>query len=353
MNVSSLGNGLDGSFTIPRLYTDNDDIAGTQINDYFVYRRRNGFRPAFRNNAFNDGEVVEAIQFDPILDPYWESNTTEGIKVFTDAIDVIKDTTNGGVEISGGTVSLETEPDSTGLPHDHNTIYRRIELADNEQLVRGTKTAYGGRSSKFSRVFDLDNPVQGNLAVLNETIGMVLLLRDHTFKGAGAEATTILGYNIGDNIFKLDVAGARQLQMDVVGNAGGDGIVVEDGSDGSGVLILANSSWNVDSLDLQIPANILASTITTVGNQEYEGDTNVQSSTLTTPTGDIMFDKVEQATGTTIDLDAGTLTVIGDATFIAESSIDVTTVAMGTSFLLNDSIMVTDFITGGALSLHG
>ena len=217
VNVSSLGNGLDGSFTIPRLYTDNDDISGTQINDYFVYRRRNGFRPAFRNIAFNDGEVVEAIQFDPILDPYWESNTTEGIKVFTDAIDGVK-TGNAAPIVSTGTVSLTTTGSTTGLPNNHNTIYRRMELADNEQLVTGTKTSYGGRASKFSRVFDLDNPVQGNLAVLNETIGMTLGLRDDTLKGTGAEATTINGYNVGDNIFELDVVGARQLQMDVVGN---------------------------------------------------------------------------------------------------------------------------------------
>ena len=347
VNVSSLGNG-DGTFTIPRLYTDNNDIAGSQLNDWFVYRRRNGFRPAFRNIAFNDSEVVEAIQFDPILDPYWESNTTEGIKVFTDAIDAIK-TGNAAPLVSTGTVSFITTSSSTGLPNNHNTIYRRMELADNEQLVTGTKTAYGGRASKFSRVFDLDNPVQGNLAVLNETIGMTFGLRNDTLKGTGAEATTILGYNVGDNVFELDVVGARQLQMDVVGNSGGDGIVVTNG--GSGVLILANSNWNADSLDLQVPANILATTITTVGNQEYEGDTNLQSSTLTTAAGDVTFDAVEQATATTIDLDAGTLTVVGNATFIAESSIDVDTVAMGTSFLLNDSIMITNFITGGALSM--
>ena len=347
VNVSSLGNG-DGTFTIPRLYTDNDDIAGTQINDYFVYRRRNGFRPAFRNIAFNDGEVVEAIQFDPILDPYWESNTTEGIKVFTDAIDGVK-TGNPAPIVSTGTVSLTTTGSTTGLPNNHNTIYRRMELADNEQLVTGTKTAYGGRASKFSRVFDLDNPVQGNLAVLNETIGMTLGLRDDTLKGTGAEATTINGYNVGDNIFELDVVGARQLQMDVVGNSGGAGISVTNG--GSGVLILANSDWNAEKVDVKVPANILATTITTVGNQEYEGDANVQSSTLTTPTGDITFDKVEEATASTIDLDAGTLTVVGDATFIAQSSIDVDTVAMGTSFLLNNSTMITNFITGGALSM--
>ena len=348
VNVSSLGNGLDGSFTIPRLYTDNDDISGTQINDYFVYRRRNGFRPAFRNIAFNDGEVVEAIQFDPILDPYWESNTVEGIKVFTEDIDGVK-TGNPAPIVSTGTVSLITTGSTTGLPNNHNTIYRRIELADNEQLVTGTKTSYGGRSSKFSRVFDLDNPVQGNLAVLNETIGMTLGLRNDTLKGTGAEATTINGYNVGDNIFELDVVGARQLQMDVVGNSGGAGISVTNG--GSGVLILANSDWNAEKVDVKVPANILATTITTVGNQEYEGDANVQSSTLTTPTGDITFDKVEEATASTIDLDAGTLTVVGDATFIAQSSIDVDTVAMGTSFLLNNSTMITNFITGGALSM--
>ena len=347
VNVSSLDN-IPSNFTIPRLYTDNNDIAGSQINDYFVYRRRNGFRPAFRNIPFNDGEVVEAIQFDPILDPYWESNTVEGIKVFTDAIDGVK-TGNSAPLVSGGTVSLITTSSNTGLPNNHNTIYRRIELADNEQLVTGTKASYSGRASKFSRVFDLDNPVQGNLAVLNETIGMTFGLRDNTFKGTGTEAQTINGYNVGDNIFTLDVAGLRTLQMDVVGNAGGDGIVVTDG--GSGVLTLSNSDWNADSVDVKVPTNIFSTTITTVGNQEYEGDTNLQSSTLTTAAGNVTFDAVEQATATTIDLDAGTLTVVGNATFIAASSIDVDTVTMGTSFLLNDSVMITNFITGGALSM--
>ena len=347
VNVSSLGNG-DGTFTIPRLHTDNNDIAGSQLDDWFVYRRRNGFRPAFRNNAFNDGEIVEAVQFDPILDPYWESNTVEGIKVFTDAIDGVK-TGNSAPLVSTGTVSFITTGSTTGLPNNHNTVYRRIELADNEQLVTGTKTSYSGRASKFSRVFDLDNPVQGNLAVLNETIGMTFGLRNDTLKGTGAEATTITGYNVGDNIFELDVVGARTLQMDIVGNSGGAGISVTDG--GSGVLFLANSSWNADSVDVKVPANIISTTITTVGNQEYEGDANVQASTLITPTGDITFDAVEQGTGATIDLDAGTLTVVGNATFIAESSIDVDTVAMGTSFTLNDSTMITNFITGGALTM--
>ena len=134
VNVSSLGNG-DGTFTIPRLYTDNNDIAGSQLNDWFVYRRRNGFRPAFRNIAFNDGEVVEAIQFDPILDPYWESNTVEGLKIFTDAIDAIKSTTNGRAEILTGEVDIETVENSTGIPNNHNSIYRRFELSDNEQLT--------------------------------------------------------------------------------------------------------------------------------------------------------------------------------------------------------------------------
>ena len=349
VNVSSLGNG-DGTFTIPRLYTDNNDIAGSQINDWFVYRRRNGFRPAFRNIAFNDGEVVEAIQFDPILDPYWESNTIEGIKVFTDAIDGVK-TGNSAPLVSTGTVSFITTSSSTGLPNNHNTIYRRMELADNEQLITGTKDRYNNTSSKFSRVFDLDNPVVGNLAVLNETIGMTLLLRNDTLKGTGAEATTINGYNVGDNIFELDVGGTRTLQMDVVGNSGGDGIVVTDGSNGTAVLTLANSDWNVDNVDSKVTSIVLASTVTTVGDQMYEKNLQLNSSTMTTPTGDITFDGVSQGTTATIDLDAGTLTTTGAATFIAQSSIDVTTSAMGSTFLLNDSMMVTDTITGGALSM--
>ena len=349
VNVSSLGNG-DGTFTIPRLYTDNNDIAGSQLNDWFVYRRRNGFRPAFRNIAFNDGEIVEAVQFDPILDPYWESNTLEGIKVFTDAIDGVK-TGNSAPIVSTGTVSFITTSSSTGLPNNHNTVYRRIELADNEQLVTGTKDRYNNTSSKFSRVFDLDNPVQGNLAVLNETIGMTLLLRNDTLKGTGAEATTINGYNVGDNVFELDVAGTRTLQMDVVGNSGGDGIVVTDGSNGTAVLTLANSDWNVDNVDSKVTSIVLASTVTTVGDQMYEKNLQLNSSTLTTPTGDITFDGVSQGTTATIDLDAGTLTTTGAATFIAQSSIDVTTSAMGSTFVLNDSMMVADTITGGALSM--
>ena len=349
VNVSSLNNG-NGSFTIPRLYTDNDDIAGTQINDYFVYRRRNGFRPAFRNIAFNDGEVVEAIQFDPILDPYWESNTTEGIKVFTDDIDGVK-TGNAAPIVSTGTVSLITTSSSTGLPNNHNTIYRRIELADNEQLVTGTKTSYGGRASKFSRVFDLDNPVQGNLAVLNETIGITLGLDHSLLKGTGSEAQTINGYNIGNNICEIAVSSTQSLQMDVLGNAGGDGIQINNA--GNGALQLDKSSWNVDSVDCNIGALILSTDITTVGNQTYDGSTTQMSATtLTTAAGDVSFGGISQGTATTIDLDAGTLTTTGAATFIAGSSVDITTAAMGSTFLLNDSTMIADTITGGALSLQ-
>ena len=69
-----------GSFVIPRLYTDYSDQSGTMIEGYFAYRRRNGFRPAFRDVAFNDGEVNETVTFDPILDPYWESNTDRRYK---------------------------------------------------------------------------------------------------------------------------------------------------------------------------------------------------------------------------------------------------------------------------------
>ena len=339
-----------GSFIIPRLYTDYDDQTGSMIEGWFAYRRRNGFRPRFRPVEFNDGEVIETVTFDPFLDPYWEANTTEGIKVFTDAIDGVK-TGNSAPIVSTGTVSFITTSSSTGLPNNHNTVYRRIELADNEQLITGTKDRYNNTSSKFSRVFDLDNPVQGNLAVLNETIGMTLLLRNDTLKGTGAVADTINGYNVGDNVFELDVAGTRTLQMDVVGNSGGDGIVVTDGSNGTAVLTLANSDWNVDNVDCKVTSIVLASTVTTVGDQMYEKNVQLNSSTLTTPTGDITFDGVSQGTTATVDLDAGTLTTTGAATFIAQSSIDVTTAAMGSTFVLNDSMMVTDTITGGALSM--
>ena len=349
VNVSSLNNG-NGSFTIPRLYTDNNDISGTQINDYFVYRRRNGFRPAFRNIAFNDGEVVEAIQFDPILDPYWESNTVEGIKVFTDAIDGVKNGLDTGVEISGGTVSIETVPNNTGLPNDHNTIYRRIELADNEQLVTGTKTSYSGRASKFSRVFDLDNPVQGNLSVLNPNIGLTLLVRDDLFKGTGAAASTINGYNVGDNECEIDVAGTRTLQMDIEGNTGGTGIRLTQG--GSAFLSLSDSTWSAESVSSAITNNLLSSNITTIGDQTYQGGCLLGNTTLTTAAGDITCDAALQGTTSTIDLDAGTLTASGVTSFIVQSMIDVDTVAMGSTFLLNDSTMITNFITGGALTME-
>ena len=349
VNVSSLGNG-DGSFTIPRLYTDNNDIAGSQLDDWFVYRRRNGFRPAFRNIAFNDGEVVEAIQFDPILDTYWESNTVEGIKVFTDAIDAIKDTVNGGVEVSSGTVSIEMVPNSNGIPNNHNSIYRRIELADNEQLITGTKTAYGNRSSKFARVFDLDNPVVGNLAVLNENIGITIELEQGSLlKGTGSEAQTINGYNIGNNICELDVIGTHSLQMDVVGNAGGDGIVIN--AQTSAQLFVADSTWNVDSVTDNTGGGLVNSSVTTVGDQSYTQSIIISATTLTTAAGDVTFGGNVGGTTSTIDLDAGTLTTTGAATFIVNSMIDIDTAAMGDTFLLNDSTMITNFITGGALSM--
>ena len=338
-----------GSFVIPRLYTDYDDQSGTMIEGYFGYRRRNGFRPAFLDKTFNEGEITETIVFDPILDPFWESNTLEGIKVFTDAIDTMKADINKPI-VSTGTVSLGTTANSNGLPNNHNTIYRRIELADNEQLITGTKTSYGGRASKFSRVFDLDTPVVDGLAVLNETIGITLELNHAILKGTGAVADTILGYNVGDNICELEVVGTQSLQMDVLGNSGGDGIQINNG--GNGALQLDISTWNVDSVDCNVAALILSSNITTVGNQMYDGTTTQMSATtLTTAAGDVTFGGISQGTTTTIDLDAGTLTTTGAATFIAGSSIDVTTAAMGSTFLLNDSMMVADTITGGALTM--
>ena len=338
-----------GSFIIPRLYTDYDDQSGSMIEGYFGYRRRNGFRPAFLDKTFNEGEINETITFDPILDPFWESNTLEGIKVFTDAIDTMKADINKPI-VSTGTVSLGTTANSNGLPNNHNTIYRRIELADNEQLITGTKTSYGGRASKFSRVFDLDTPVVDGLAVLNETIGITLELNHAILKGTGAVADTILGYNVGDNICELEVVGTQSLQMDVLGNSGGDGIQINNG--GNGALQLDISTWNVDSVDCNVAALILSSNITTVGNQMYDGTTTQMSATtLTTAAGDVTFGGISQGTTTTIDLDAGTLTTTGAATFIAGSSIDVTTAAMGSTFLLNDSMMVADTITGGALTM--
>ena len=338
-----------GSFIIPRLYTDYDDQSGSMIEGYFGYRRRNGFRPAFVDKTFNEGEINETITFDPILDPYWESNTLEGIKVFTDAIDTMKADINKPI-VSTGTVSLGTTANSNGLPNNHNTIYRRIELADNEQLITGTKTSYGGRASKFSRVFDLDNPVQDNLAVLNPNIGITLELNHAILKGTGAVAQTILGYNIGDNICEIEVVGTQSLQMDVLGNSGGDGIQINNG--GNGALQLDISTWNVDSVDCNVAALILSSNITTVGNQMYDGaTTQLSATTLTTAAGDVTFGGISQGTTTNVDLDAGTLTTTGAATFIAGSSIDVTTAAMGSTFLLNDSMMVADTITGGALTM--
>ena len=346
----TLGTSHTTEFIIPRLYTDNADQLGSQIRDWFIYRRRNGFRPAFRDVDFATGEINESIVFDPILDPYWESNTTEGIKIFTDAIDAIKDTVNGGVEVSNGNVSIEMLPNSNGIPNNHNSIYRRIELADNEQLVSGTKTAYGSRSSKFARVFDLDLPVDGNLAVLNENIGIKIELElGSLLKGTGVEADTILGYNIGNNICELDVIGTHSLQMDVVGNAGGDGIVIN--AQTSAQLFVADSTWNVDSVTDNTGGGLVNSSVTTVGDQSYTQSIIISATTLTTAAGDVTFGGTVGGTTSTIDLDAGTLTTTGAATFIVNSSIDIDTAAMGDTFLLNDSTMITNFITGGALSM--
>ena len=347
VNVSSLGNGLDGSFTIPRLYTDNNDIAGTQINDYFVYRRRNGFRPAFRNITFNDGEVVEAIQFDPILDPYWESNTVEGIKVFTDAIDGVKGDTDTKPTIGGGTLNIETVANGN-----HNDIYRRVELADNEQLITGTKTSYSGRASKFSRAFDLDLPVDGNLAVLNETIGIAIVVFHNLMKGTGAVASTITGYNVGDNECDILIASSNKLiSADITGNDGGAGITIAHDAGNEVGTVFANSIWNAELLDSGASATFNAKTITTNNDQRYRENTALGGTTLQSANGDITFDKVSQGTEATISLDTGTLTTTGAATFIAGSSTSVDTVAMGSTYLLNDSTMVTNFITGGALTM--
>ena len=336
-----------GSFVIPRLYTDYNDQSGSMIEGYFGYRRRNGFRPAFRDIAFNDGEVNETVTFDPILDPYWEANTTTGIKVFTDAIDVIKSDTTSKPTIGGGTLNIETAATGT-----HNDIYRRVELADNEQLITGTKTAYGGRSSKFARAFDLDLPVDGNLAVLNEHIGIAIEILHSLSKGTGAEASTINGYNIGDNECDILIASSNRLiSMDVTGNDGGAGISIQhDAGDELGT-VFANSIWTVEQVDCGAAATINSKTITTNSNQRYRENTALGGATLQSSTGDITFDKVAQGTASTIDLGSGTLTTTGAATFIAGSSIGVDTVAMGSTFLLNDSFMDTNFITGGALTM--
>ena len=217
-------------------------------------------------------------------------------------------------------------------------------------LLLELRHSYSGRASKFSRVFDLDNPVQGNLSVLNPNIGLTLLVRDDLFKGTGAAASTINGYNIGDNECEIDVAGTRTLQMDIVGNTGGTGIRLTQG--GSAFLSLDNSTWNAESVSSAITNNLLSSSITTIGDQTYQGGCLLGNTTLTTAAGDITCDAALQGTTSTIDLDAGTLTASGITSFIVQSMIDVDTVAMGSTFLLNDSTMITNFITGGALTME-
>ena len=336
-----------GSFIIPRLYTDYDDQSGSMIEGYFGYRRRNGFRPAFVDKTFNEGEINETITFDPILDPYWETNTTAGIKVFTDAIDIVKGDTDTKPTIGGGTLNIETVANGT-----HNDIYRRVELADNEQLITGTKTSYSGRASKFSRAFDLDLPVDGNLAVLNETIGIAIVVFHNLMKGTGAVASTITGYNVGDNECDILIASSNKLiSMDITGNDGGAGITIaHDAGDEIGT-VFANSIWNAELLDCGASATFNAKTITTNNDQRYRENTALGGTTLQSANGDITFDKVSQGTEATISLDTGTLTTTGAATFIAGSSTSVDTVAMGSTYLLNDSMMVTNFITGGALTM--
>ena len=336
-----------GSFIIPRLYTDYDDQSGSMIEGYFGYRRRNGFRPAFVDKTFNEGEINETITFDPILDPYWETNTTAGIKVFTDAIDIVKGDTDTKPTIGGGTLNIETVANGT-----HNDIYRRVELADNEQLITGTKTSYSGRASKFSRAFDLDLPVNGNLAVLNETIGIAIVVFHNLMKGTGAVASTITGYNVGDNECDILIASSNKLiSMDITGNDGGAGITIaHDAGDEIGT-VFANSIWNAELLDCGASATFNAKTITTNNDQRYRENTALGGTTLQSANGDITFDKVSQGTEATISLDTGTLTTTGAATFIAGSSTSVDTVAMGSTYLLNDSMMVTNFITGGALTM--
>ena len=289
----------------------------------------------------------ETIVFDPILDPYWETNTVEGIKVFTDAIDVIKDNIQSKPTIGGGTLNIETVANGN-----HNDIYRRVELADNEQLITGDKTSYSGRASKFSRAFDLDLPVDGNLAVLNETIGIAIVVLHNLMKGTGAVADTITGYNVGDNECDILIASSNRLiSADITGNDGGAGITIARDAANEVGTVFANSIWNAELLDCGAPATFNAKTITTNNDQRYRENTALGGTTLQSANGDITFDKVSQGTEATISLDTGTLTTTGAATFIAGSSTSVDTVAMGSTYLLNDSTMVTNFITGGALTM--
>ena len=121
---------------------------------------------------------------------------------------------------------------------------------------------------------------------------------------------------------------------------------------GSAFLSLSESTWNAESVTSAITNNLLSSTITTIGDQTYQGGCLLGNTTLTTAAGDITCDAALQGTTSTIDLDAGTLTASGATTFIVNSMIDVDTVAMGSTFLLNDSTMITNFITGGALTME-
>ena len=184
---------------------------------------------------------------------------------------------------------------------------------------------------------------------MNPSVGLTLLVRDDLFKGTGAVASTITGYNVGDNECEIDVAGTRTLQMDIEGNTGGTGIRLTQG--GSAFLSLSDSTWNAESISSAIINNLLSSNITTIGDQTYQMGCLLGNTTLTTAAGNITCDAALQGTTSTIDLDAGTLTASGATTFIVQSMIDVDTVAMGSTFLLNDSTMITNFITGGDLTM--
>ena len=171
-------------------------------------------------------------------------------------------------------------------------------------------------------------------------------------KGTGAVASTITGYNVGDNECDILIASSNKLiSMDITGNDGGAGITIAHDAGNEIGTVFANSIWNAELLDCGASATFNAKTITTNNDQRYRENTALGGTTLQSANGDITFDKVSQGTEATISLDTGTLTTTGAATFIAGSSTSVDTVAMGSTYLLNDSMMVTNFITGGALTM--
>ena len=314
--------GLGLSFLVGQPATNDNQ---PNITDWFVYNRRDGFRPAFTTKSFADSldSYQDGQELVTRLDPYWQGTTTAELDaLITTALSVVAPV----YTLAGNKIVVK-------FSGDHNDFYRRLEAYENIGSILGAgisdetrATHADGTNARFHRFIDKDVQVTPTslMNISDYNVGWELL--GNTNRSTALNG--ILGYELGNSTLEINSTAKHNLEVTLR----------------CGAITVIGSGFNFVNSDV-------------ITSAAYTNNDDIDSTTFITPvfttTGDVKNVSNITTTGNTTanDVSDSVLTVGGDATVNNVSgsvlNVDVDTAANDIS---SSTINVTGDVTANDVS---